>query len=340
MGQISSTTYDSFGRTLTTTDADGQVTLYVYGNSSLAPAAFASLPGSANELYGKYYFATAADVTGGAGVSPGSVGQAKSITDTLITPANGDPRSPYTNTTTFQYDSNGNLTCKSGPSGIIHYVYDSATQRHTETWTGTSYADAATDIMYGYNSMGELASVTVLKENGTVPAAVRSSTQYPGAPGQAGTTNLPNTVYQYDLGGRLESTFDSATGITTNYAYKPNTNCISQAIGGAPLTMTGHSLGGGLAAAAAIATGRPAVTFNAAGLNPETVISENGQFFSSSVINYSVEGELLTGIQNLTLAPEAYGLQYEIAPAAQDAGWSPLQLHSMLAVLSALGMPS
>ena len=33
----------------------------------------------------------------------------KSITDTLITPANGDPRSPYTNVTTFQYDSNNNV---------------------------------------------------------------------------------------------------------------------------------------------------------------------------------------------------------------------------------------
>jgi hypothetical protein len=106
-------------------------------------------------------------------------------------------------------------------------VYDLATQRHTETWTGTSHADAATDIMYGYNSMGELSSVTVLKENGQTPAAVQSSTQYPGAPGQAGTTNLPNTVYTYDLGGRLSSSLDSATGITTSYTYKPNTNDIS-----------------------------------------------------------------------------------------------------------------
>ena len=88
---------------------------------------------------------------------------------------------------------------------------------------------------------------------------------------------------------------------------------------------------------AAIATGRSAVTFNAAGLNTLTVLDEGGQFFGGSVTNYSVEGELLTGIQNLTLAPEAYGQQYEIAPAVQDSGWSPLQLHSIQAVLSALG---
>ena len=68
-----------------------------------------------------------ADVTGGAGVSPASVGRAKSITDTLTTPANGDPRRPYANTTTFQYDANGNMIQESGPSGIINYVYDLAT---------------------------------------------------------------------------------------------------------------------------------------------------------------------------------------------------------------------
>ncbi|MDA8376281.1 MAG: hypothetical protein M0Z50_04240, partial [Planctomycetia bacterium] len=61
MGQVNSTTYDSSGRTLTTTDADGQVTLYVYGDSSLTPAAFASNPGSANQLYAKYYFDNATD---------------------------------------------------------------------------------------------------------------------------------------------------------------------------------------------------------------------------------------------------------------------------------------
>ena len=46
--------------------------------------------------------------------------------------------------------------------------------------------------------------------------------------GGTSTTALPNTVYSYDAGGRLTSSFDSATGITTSYAYKPDTNYISQ----------------------------------------------------------------------------------------------------------------
>ncbi len=106
-------------------------------------------------------------------------------------------------------------------------VYDLATQRHAETWTGTSYASAISDIKYGYNSMGELASVTVLKENGQTPAAVASSTQY-DAIGGTSTTTLPNTVYTYDAGGRLETTLDSATGITTKYTYKPDTNYVQE----------------------------------------------------------------------------------------------------------------
>ena len=124
------------------------------------------------------------------------------------------------------YDSNNNVLQESGPSGTINYVYDIATQRHIETWTGTDYANAVSDIVYGYNNMGELASVTVLKENGQTPAAVASSTLY-DAVGGTSTTNLPNTVYTYDLGGRMETTFDSATGITTTYTYKPNTHYVS-----------------------------------------------------------------------------------------------------------------
>jgi hypothetical protein len=171
-----------------------------------------------------YAYYTAADVQNA--VTGAFAGSVKSITDNLITPAAGDPRSPYTNVTTFQYDSNGNVVQESGPSGTINYVYNTATQRHTETWTGTDYANAVSDIVYGYNNMSELASVTVLKENGQTPAAVASSTLY-DAVGGTSTTNLPNTVYQYDLGGRMTSTFDSATGITTTYTYKPNTNYVS-----------------------------------------------------------------------------------------------------------------
>jgi hypothetical protein len=73
---------------------------------------------------------------------------------------------------------------------------------------------------------------------------------------------------------------------------------------GGELAITGHSLGGGLAAAAALATDSAAVTFNAAGVNDETLrdagldpaaaraAADNGQ-----IRRYAVNGEVLTGVQ-------------------------------------------
>ncbi len=70
----------------------------------------------------------------------------------------------------------------------------------------------------------------------------------------------------------------------------------------ADVTLVGHSLGGGLAAEAAIASGRSADTFNAAGLHPVTIASAqmvaeaNGRGVPS-VDNYRVPGEILTAVQ-------------------------------------------
>ena len=52
-----------------------------------------------------------------------------------------------------------------------------------------------------------------------------------------------------------------------------NAKKISQAIGNSELTFTGHSLGGGLAAANAYKTGRSAMTFNAAWVSPFTIFN-------------------------------------------------------------------
>lgn len=49
-----------------------------------------------------------------------------------------------------------------------------------------------------------------------------------------------------------------------------NANFLSEELNGRELTFVGHSLGGGEAAAASMATGRPAVTFNPAAVSPMT----------------------------------------------------------------------
>jgi len=102
--------------------------------------------------------------------------------------------------------------------------------------------------------------------------------------------------------------------------------------------MTGHSLGGGLAALAALETNRPAVTFNAAGVNGFTQVLEltlNG-WYSNRTVNYSVEGDHVTDFQ-YNFWFEAFGELKEIPPAEQDANDSKVQLHSMKDVLDALG---
>lgn len=79
---------------------------------------------------------------------------------------------------------------------------------------------------------------------------------------------------------------------------------VTQEFGQQNVVFTGHSLGGGLASAASLATGSPAVTFNAAGVGPETLeqvglshdaasrIASDGQ-----IRRYNVENDILTNAQ-------------------------------------------
>jgi hypothetical protein len=68
---------------------------------------------------------------------------------------------------------------------------------------------------------------------------------------------------------------------------------------GSQLTeITGHSLGGGLAAAAGMATGIHTVTFDAAGVNPETERMFGGNWNPGVVTNYDVRGEVLGKVQD------------------------------------------
>lgn len=109
---------------------------------------------------------------------------------------------------------------------------------------------------------------------------------------------------------------------------------------GADVEMTGHSLGGGLAAAAASASGRHADTFNAAGLHDRTLAQAAGIAAGAgrapgSVDNYRVPGEILTFVQEggdrlaggilagplgalLADAPPAHGRQHDLDLVVPD----------------------
>lgn len=85
---------------------------------------------------------------------------------------------------------------------------------------------------------------------------------------------------------------------------------------GGSLAITGHSLGGGLASIASLATDSAAVTFNASGLNDATIkrLIPDGdtsalkqQANDGLIRRYAIGGEILTGIQESTPIPDAIG---------------------------------
>jgi putative lipase involved disintegration of autophagic bodies len=90
---------------------------------------------------------------------------------------------------------------------------------------------------------------------------------------------------------------------------------------GDALVIAGHSLGGGLAATAALATGTVAVTFNAAGVSDYTLnrmgidpaaAKQDAQ--AGGIRRYSEQYDMLTGTQESTsLIPDAIGHKITLA---------------------------
>ncbi len=139
--------------------------------------------------------------------------------------------------------------------------------------------------------------------------------------------------------------------------------------GNANVTLTGHSLGGGLASAAAIASGRDASTFNAAGLSNATIAqatairNANGGGAAGAVSAFYVRGEILSAMQDggdrvagallgslfrapfqgaaVVDLPEAYGTRIALnSQRPADKAWyqdNPGARHSINWVLSSLG---
>lgn len=138
---------------------------------------------------------------------------------------------------------------------------------------------------------------------------------------------------------------------------------IAKAVGRHPdvqVTITGHSLGGGLASAAALASGRDAQTFNAAGLSDATIRQAGtirGNLPAPKIAAFYVRGEVLSAVQDggdrvagailggipgaiFADAPEAYGTRIPL-DAKQPAGqqWfqdTPVARHGMDWVQSSL----
>lgn len=119
----------------------------------------------------------------------------------------------------------------------------------------------------------------------------------------------------------------------------------SQAFGTENIVFDGHSLGGGLASTAALAVdGSTAVTFNAAGVSPATMLRlglnplDKNQA-DDRIRRYNVENEVLSGLQEDSflsgIVPDAVGYEITLENPA-GAFENPLTSHGMDAVLAAL----
>jgi type VI secretion system secreted protein VgrG len=94
---------------------------------------------------------------------------------------------------------------------------------------------------------------------------------------------------------------------------------------GENIQITGHSLGGGLAQVGSAATGYPATTFNAAGVNLSTFSRYETLPSDVNAQNYTVQGEVLTTAQRSLPVAEASGEQ--ITLEARDANGNILPLN-------------
>ncbi|MBX9401193.1 hypothetical protein K4L06_07690 [Lysobacter sp. BMK333-48F3] len=119
----------------------------------------------------------------------------------------------------------------------------------------------------------------------------------------------------------------------------------AEAAFGDNVVYTGHSLGGGLASTAALATGNTAVTFNAAGLSNDTLRDlgfspheARSQAEDGQIRRYNVDGDPLTGVQQsvevLNGMPDAVGYELNLK---HPEGWpNVLSAHGSATVIEAM----
>ena len=132
-----------------------------------------------------------------------------------------------------------------------------------------------------------------------------------------------------DLKGDVINDIEGAAGISPQVrqaiaaATTVKERLMSQGITDGNFSLTGHSLGGELAAAGSIATGAKATTFDAAGLSYSSIqkamniARQNGHYTSeidarARVENYHFTTDILTNAQTILPLPRAYGKQIEV----------------------------
>jgi RHS repeat-associated protein len=235
-------------------------------------------------------------------------------------PGNGTNISNNDPTTGGQNPSDPNYPSPQQMAATVNQIWDSAQA------SASSY-DMGKTAPPGYS----VSQVYTAANNGTDAVLYQNNTTGAYILAYRGTQSMS------DAGTDI---YNGAGGDSTRYQAAANIAQEVQAQYGNNVILAGHSLGGGEAALASVATGLSAYTFNAAGVNPANY-GYNGSN-TSQITNYHVVGEPLSNSQSLTPLPDALGNQVPI-PAVTTPTRSNSWNHSMSSVissLSSLGLPA
>jgi len=146
-------------------------------------------------------------------------------------------------------------------------------------------------------------------------SSFRARLYEPAAPGQAAQLVFRGTQDRHDWKANLMQ----GLGLSSDH-YERAASIGRKLAGDADVQLVGHSLGGGLASAAALTSGKPATTFDAAGLHSSTrrSLSGDGKSLHNGVeiTAYHMKGEALTSLQRNTPIPEALGRSVSVPDSA------------------------
>lgn len=164
-------------------------------------------------------------------------------------------------------------------------------------------------------------------------------------------TGFKSQVYERTVKGKTEYTYVTAGtedmldtkqdvkqifGLSEQYKQSVEAALkLQDKLGGAEMTYSGHSLGGGLSEANAIATGNNAITFNAAGLS---TFSPGGLQKSSTTDAYILTTDPLNAAQSVTGLPRAGGTIHFVSPGSVQGASNGHSIDSMIEGLKTKSM--
>jgi RHS repeat-associated protein len=183
-------TYDALGRILTHTLPMNRTASQVY-DSNGRPFRYVDFKGQTNEIVydsigrvatNRFYAVGSSTPSVLAGFAYDSQERAKEIVE-----ARGTNR--------FSYDTQGNVTQLALPEGTLNYEYEPIAKRLVRTYTSNS------DLRYGYDTLGRITTVTVIKRNGATLTIPEVTTNYYNELSKLADVFYPNGIhamYRYD----------------------------------------------------------------------------------------------------------------------------------------------